>query len=109
MQTSKKIYQGERNESDFTEYYNITISVNRYIERLLVAVMNGKGLSNKSQAIRNCIYEEYVRMKNQQAFSSLHPNVAKRTNEQQAFKDKVCGNIETDNLDPFQSESNYMM
>lgn len=61
-QTQEKKNQDlQKNESDFNEYYNFNVSLNRYIERLLFKVANAKQL-NPSQTIRNLIYEEYQRM-----------------------------------------------
>lgn len=47
-----------RNEEDFQEYYNITISVNKYIDRLIDELAKYMSLS-RSQVIRNAIYEKY--------------------------------------------------
>lgn len=55
-------YQKQKNEEDFNKYYNITISTNKYIERLLDNLCKMKGM-NRSQCIRNLIYEDYVKNK----------------------------------------------
>ena len=54
--------QTNKNNEDFDNYYNLTISINKYIERLLDSLSQLKGM-NKSQCIRNLIYEDYQRNK----------------------------------------------
>lgn len=55
-------YETPKNDADFTEYHQVAISMNNYIERLLQKIMRNKGMTNKSQCVRNLIYEEYQRM-----------------------------------------------
>jgi len=57
------IYETPKNEEDFNKYYQKTISINAYSERLLQKVKQAKGHTYDSQTIRNLIYEEYHRLK----------------------------------------------
>lgn len=60
----KNNYESPKNDKDFTEYHQVVISMNNYIERLLEKIMREKGMTNKSQCVRSLIYEEYQRIKN---------------------------------------------
>lgn len=51
-----------KNPDDFDKYFNLTISINKYIERLLDNLCMLKGF-NRSQCIRNLIYEEHAKNK----------------------------------------------
>jgi len=51
-----------KNPEDFDKYYQMTITINKYIERLLDKLSMLKGM-NKSQCIRNLIYEDYQKNK----------------------------------------------
>ena len=64
MENEKK-YENEKNETDFNVYYPKTISMNAYSDRLLAKVKQAKGHAFDSQTIRNLIYEEYHRLKDQ--------------------------------------------
>lgn len=57
----KPKYETPKNDADFNEYHQVAISMNNYIERLLEKIMRNKGMTNKSQCVRNLIYEEYMR------------------------------------------------
>lgn len=59
----KSNYDSPKNDKDFTEYHQVVISMNNYIERLLEKIMREKGMTNKSQCVRSLIYEEYQRIK----------------------------------------------
>jgi len=52
-----------KNDADFNTYFQKSISLNPYTERLLFAVKKAKGHAFDSQTIRNLIYEEYHRLK----------------------------------------------
>lgn len=54
-----------KNDDDFNIYYQKSVSMNAYSERLLQKVKHVKGHSYDSQTIRNLIYEEYQRLKKQ--------------------------------------------
>lgn len=61
---NKQIEQ-PKNDSDFNTYFNKSISFNAYTERLLEKVRLAKGHSYISQTIRNLIYEDYHRLKDE--------------------------------------------
>jgi hypothetical protein len=61
----KKIYEQPKNDSDFNQYHQKSISMNEYSERLLQKVRLAKGQTYDSQTIRNLIYEEYHRLKDE--------------------------------------------
>lgn len=54
-----------KNDDDFNIYYQKSVSMNAYSERLLQKVKHTKGHAYDSQTIRNLIYEEYQRLKKQ--------------------------------------------
>lgn len=58
-------YENEKIDTDFSVYFPKTISMNAYTERLLAKVKQVKGHAFDSQTIRNLIYEEYHRLKDQ--------------------------------------------
>jgi hypothetical protein len=61
----KKIYEQPKNDRDFNKYHQKSISINEYSERLLQKVRLAKGQTYDSQTIRNLIYEEYHRLKDE--------------------------------------------
>lgn len=53
-----------KNSSDFNDYYNLSISFNKYIERLCDTLCKEKSM-NRSQLIRHLIYNSYQEHKKQ--------------------------------------------
>ena len=53
-----------KNDNDFNVYYNLSISFNKYIERLSDTLCKDKSM-NRSQLIRHLIYKEYQDYKKQ--------------------------------------------
>lgn len=72
METPKNLQS--KNDKDFNEYYQVAFSCNRYIERLLEKIMRAKGMTNKSQALRNCIYEYYQILASKGCFDLMEQN-----------------------------------
>lgn len=60
-----KIYETPKNDADFNVYHQKNVSMNDYSERMLQKIKQVKGHAFDSQTIRNLIYEEYHRLKDQ--------------------------------------------